>query len=110
MNFKINNNDRKSYLSNFNDIVGDVIKELDIDDDFFIMLLRDNWERIAGGIISAHSIPDRIFKNILFISADHPIYANEIVIMKKNILQKIGDIIGHNIIKAVKVEIKRLKW
>jgi len=110
MNFKIKNGDRKGYLSNFNDIIKDAIKEFNAEDDFLVMLLKKNWEKIAGGIISAHSIPDRIFRNILFISADHSTYANEIIMMKKNILQKIDDIIGQNIIKTIKVEIKRLKW
>ena len=110
MNFKINSGERKNSLLDFNDIMKDVVKELDVENDFLVILLKNNWEKIAGGIVSAHSIPDRMFKSILFISADHPIYANEIIMMKKNILQKIDDIIGRNIIKTVKVEIKRLKW
>ena len=93
----------------FNDIMKDVVRELNVENDFLVMLLKDNWEKIAGGIMAAHSFPDRIFKNILFVWADHSIYANEIVLMKKNILQKIDDIIGRNIIKTVKVEIKRLR-
>lgn len=109
MNFKINNK-RKSSLLNFNDIMKDVVKELNVENDFLVMLLKDNWEKISGGIVATHSIPDRIFKNILFISADHSIYANEIMMMKRNILQKIDDIIGHDIIKTIKVETKRLKW
>ena len=110
MNFKINNGGRKGCLLDFNDIMKDIVKELNVEDDFLIILLRNNWEKITGGIMSTHSIPDRIFKDILFVSVDHPIYANEIVMMKKNILQKIDDIIGHNIIKTVKAEVKRLKW
>ena len=110
MNFKINNNERKGYLSNFDEIIKDVIKELNAEDDFLVMLLKKNWEKIAGEIISTHSIPDRIFKNILFISADHSTYANEIIMMKKSILQKIDNIIGRHIIRTIKVEIKRLKW
>ena len=109
MNFKINNK-RKSSLLNFNDIMKDVVKELNVENDFLVMLLKDNWEKISGGIVATHSIPDRIFKNILFISADHSIYANEIMMMKRNILQKIDDIIGHDIIKTIIVKTKRLKW
>ena len=110
MNFKTNNNDRKSSLLDFNDIVKDIVIELNIENDFLVSLLKNNWEKITGKIMSAHSIPDRIFKNILFISADHSIYANEIMLMKKDIVRKIGDTIGSNIVKAVKVEIKRIKW
>ncbi|MDR3237338.1 MAG: DUF721 domain-containing protein [Spirochaetia bacterium] len=110
MNFKINNNGRKQRLLSFNELMADVINELNIKDDFFIIMLKNNWEKIAGGIVSVHSVPDRIFKNILFISADHSVYANEIIMMKNIILQKIGDSIGQNIIKTVKVEIRHLNW
>ena len=110
MNFKINNNERKGYLLNFKDIMKDVVKELDVDNDFLITLLKGNWEKIVGGIIATHSIPEGIFKNILFISSDHSTYANEIVMMKKDILQKIDDIIGCDIIKTINVKTKRLKW
>lgn len=109
MNFKINS-ERKGHLLDLNDIMKDVVRELNVENDFLLILLKNNWEKIAGGIISVHSIPNKIFKNVLFVSADHPTYANEIVMMKKIILQKIDDIIGRNIIKTVKVEIKRLRW
>ena len=109
MNFKIKaKENRKKRIISFDELVYDIINDLNVSNEFLVMNIKDNWEKIAGGILCSHSMPDRIFKHTLFIAVDHSVYANELMMMKNTILKKIDDTIGPNIIKTVKIETKRL--
>lgn len=109
MNFKLNTEQRrKRKIVSFNELLNDIIHDLNIQNESLVFTLKEDWNNIVGRIMSVHSTPDRIFKKTLFISVDHPVYANEIMMMKNTILQKIDDTIGGGIIKTMKVETKRL--
>lgn len=87
-----------------------VLSECNIDTPLLITSLQDNWSKIVNVIVASHSRPERIFKNVLYIAADHPTYSNEIVLMKGMILERLNRDFGFNDIKDVRVEVKRLKW
>ncbi len=91
-------------------LLPDIVSELNISESFVIEDIRSKWYNIAGEIIAAHSIPDRIFKNILFVSTDHSVYANELTMMKDVILERIRNEIPAASVNSIKMEIKKLKW
>jgi hypothetical protein len=72
--------------------------------------LRTIWNNLTGDIISTHSMPDRVFKHILFISVDHSIFANELSLMKNDILKGINIEFGFEAIKDIRISTKRLDW
>ncbi len=109
MKFKIGNL-RTKKLINFSDIIPGIINDLELNESFTINQIRNNWKNFVGEIISSHSIPDRLVSRTLFISVDHPVYANEINLMKDVLLKKIDDEISQKLVKNIKAEIKRLKW
>ena len=86
------------------------LSECMIETPLMITALHDNWNKIVNVIIASHSKPERIFKNVLYIAADHPAYSNEIILMKSMIMERLNSDYGFNDIKDVRVEIKRLKW
>ena len=65
---------------------------------------------IVGDIIATHSLPDRIFKKILFIYVDHSVYSNELSLMRDLIIKGINDKLGFEVISNIKIEVKRLNW
>lgn len=91
-------------------LLPDIVTEFNISESFIIEDIRSRWSDIAGEIIASHSIPDRIFKNILFISTDHSVYASELTMMKDAILERIRREIPAAQINSIKMEIKKLKW
>ncbi|MFC1670905.1 DUF721 domain-containing protein [Spirochaetota bacterium] len=109
MRFRFGNNRYKKTLG-FRNVLPGIIDELDVKDSFVIEQIRSVWPEVVGKIISEHSIPDRIFRNILFISVDHSIYANELSLMQDSIIQGIKNNISVEVIKNVRAEVKKLKW
>ncbi len=109
MKFRVGKN-RNNRIANYQDIFSEMVKEFNFEDSFFIENIKNIWADVVGKILSAHSYPDRVYKNILFVSVDHNIYANELVMMKDNILEIINNKTNNNIIKNIKFEVKISKW
>lgn len=109
MKFRIGHN-RKKKLVSFSSILPDIIEDLDLHDSFIIENLREKWPFYTGATISAHSQPDRIFKKFLFITVDHPAYANDLSLMKNVILNKIKNDFGNDFITNIKFDVKTIKW
>lgn len=94
----------------FGEILPDIIHEYNMEKSFTIELLASKWHSIVGDIISTHSIPDRLFKNILYVAADHSVYAGEIAGIKEDIRGLINKMFPHLCIRDIRVEIKSLRW
>lgn len=109
MKFKIREK-RKNGIFSFDGILPDIIHEFELEKSFTIEELVSQWYSIVGDIISTHSKPDRIFKKILFVTVDHSVYANEIIMMKDLLLQKVNEQFPFQTIRDIKVEIKAIRW
>jgi predicted nucleic acid-binding Zn ribbon protein len=101
---------RKGEMYSLKDVLTDIISEYKLENSFTIEDLRIMWSSIVGETIATHSRPDRIFKHTLFISTDHAIYANELMLMKDKIKKYIEEKYAYYNIKKLKFEIKRLNW
>ena len=109
MKFRIGRKEKK-WAYSFDSILPDIIHEYELEKSFTIEELVSQWYSIVGDIISTHSKPDRIYKNILFVAADHSVYANEIIMMKDMILKKIKEEFPFQTIRDIRVEIKTIRW
>ena len=96
--------------STFGSIAPLLLKELKLEEAYLMANLRDQWPSIVGELIGTHSLPERIYKHTLFVIADHPVYANEIAMMKSSILNRIKEANCMMGLKNMKVEIKKIKW
>lgn len=103
-------NKRKNGVFSFDSILPDIIHEFELEKSFTIEDLIAKWYTIVGDIISTHSKPDRIYKKILFVAADHSVYANEIIMMKDALVGKINEEFPFQTIRDIKVEIKAIRW
>jgi len=87
-----------------------ILEDYGLKDSFVIEKLRLKWKKVVGELLAVHSIPDRIFKNILFISVDHPVYSNELSFMKDIIVREINNEYGSPLIRDIRLETKKLDW
>lgn len=94
----------------FHEVLPDIIKEFDVNDSFIIIQLKRYWEEITGDIISAHSTPERINGKKIFVSVDHPVYANEISLMKNSLLDRINYILGSELVNDIRAEVRKSRW
>lgn len=109
MKFRIGQK-RANRLNSFESILPDIIHEYDLEKSFTIEELTAQWSFIVGDIISTHSKPDRIYKKVLFVGVDHPVYANEIIIMKDTIIKKIQNELPFLTINDLRAEIRKIRW
>jgi hypothetical protein len=88
-----------------------VLKEANLDEEFFTHYLKRNWVDIVGSILSTHSTPYRKYGGLLIIYTDHPVFANDLVMIKQQIIDKINKIKGGGCISDIKVEVnKKIRW
>jgi hypothetical protein len=109
MRFRLKNGRRNKIVS-IEKLLPEVIKELNMSEAFLMGNIKNSWRKIIGDIISTHSIPDRIFKNILFVAVDHPAYSNEIIMMKNELMKKLKNEFTYAGIRDIRVEIRKLNW
>jgi hypothetical protein len=92
-------------------IMDNVLKETGLDEDYFVHYLKRNWNLIVGELISTHSIPIKKYGNYLLIYADHSVFANDIGLMKTNIIENIRKMNANIRIDDIKVEVsKKIIW
>ncbi len=101
---------RQGEIETISDLFPRILKEYRLEGSFTLESLALQWKDLVGEIIATHSMPDRIFKDVLFIAVDHPAYGNEIMLMQNAILQKIGQSFCGGIIRSIRTEVKSLKW
>ena len=109
MKFKFGES-RIKRVTDFREILPGIIADLDIQESFVMGDIRSRWRDFSGDILSSHSAPDRIYKKTLYVFADHPVYANEIMLMKDMIIQRINQGLSAELIHDLRIEIKRFKW
>ena len=107
MKFKIDIK-RKLKVTAFENVLSDIIDQYNISEEFNVESLKNVWKNIIGVTLSVHSYPIRIYKHTLFIEVDHPIFSNEIISYKKNILKKIKTSFPLSEIGNIRTQIKKM--
>ena len=86
-------------------------KETNLEAEFSLELLKRTWENIVGNLIATHSRPVKIIGKTLNVYSDHPVFANDIVLMNEIIIRKLNSNYSGRKITTIKVEIKKnIKW
>lgn len=98
---------RQNQIVTLNNIFPSILSEFNLTETFVIDILKKEWSGIVDTLIASHSEPERIFNNTLYIAADHPVYSNEILLMKTIIVNSITEKTGMGFIKDIRVEVKK---
>lgn len=91
-------------------VLKSVVEDFNYEESFIVLKIRGMWKEIVGAMIATHSTPERMYKDILYIAVDHPVYSNEIMLMSTLIKEKIEKRIGFEPFKRIKAEVKRVRW
>jgi len=59
------------------------------------------WDKAVGKTIAKHSKPFSVKKGTLFVRVEGSVWANELSLMKKKIINKLNKMIGHESIKDI---------
>ncbi len=109
MKFRINEK-RQNTTVEFKKILPNIISQYGLEKSFTIEIIKSLWYDIVSDIISTHSIPERLSRGILYITADHSVYANEISLMKDRLIQDINNNLPQGTVEDIRIEIKSIKW
>jgi predicted nucleic acid-binding Zn ribbon protein len=89
------------------DLIPDLVAEMNLESPFFVGEIQEQWEQIVGSILFTHSYPLKKTGSVLYIEADHPVFANDITMMKKMIMEKIKNLCGEKGVLDIKVLVKK---
>ncbi len=64
------------------------------------------WPKAVGKDIKQQTIPNRIEQGVLFVSVSNPVWMNELVYLKLNIIKKLNEMIGKEVVKDIKFYLK----
>lgn len=110
MNFKIKSK-RIGQPSEVSRLMESVLKEASLDEEYYIHYLKRIWGDIVGSILSTHSIPYKKYGRLLIIYTDHNVFANDIAMMKEQIIEKINNTKSGSALLDIKVEVnKKIRW
>ncbi len=83
------------------DIIKAIISKRRWENKFGIEYLRSKWKECVGEPISAHTFPSFISKKKLYIDVDSPVWANQLNFLQKEIIEKINQFFGKEIITEI---------
>lgn len=90
--------------------IGSVIQRFVSDSDIAAKLKKysifNHWEEIVGAGISSRTKPEKISRAILYISVTNSTWANELTMMSGQLLFKINNYIGSDVIKELRFKVK----
>jgi predicted nucleic acid-binding Zn ribbon protein len=68
--------------------------------------LFNHWPDIVGRDIAKKTVPQKIFKDMLYISVTNATWASELGMMKQQLIDKINGFIGEETIKDLKFKVQ----
>ncbi|MGP5497989.1 DciA family protein [Corynebacterium flavescens] len=66
--------------------------------------IMGNWENLVGPKIAAHTKPERIKDQIVYVSCDNSNWATELRYLQRQILQKIAARLGPDVIDELRIQ------
>ncbi len=74
-------------------VVETVVREREWSDKLYEMSVFDVWESVVGEAIAGQTAPVLLLDGVLRVDVAHQVYANELSVMKTEILSKLGKIL-----------------
>jgi len=93
---------RMEKFQSVNAILPKLFHKLGIKKQYSGHLISFYWEKIVGPGIAEHIHPVNVSFDTLFLSAESPVWANQLMLMQMDILKKINSFIGESCIKEIR--------
>jgi DNA-binding cell septation regulator SpoVG len=99
---------RENRTRSFRSLLPSVIHDFNLDEEYILGQIQVIWPEVVGEIIATHSVPKKIIKSTLYVSVDHPVYANEIAMIQNSILTALQEKHKLVMIKYMRTDIERI--
>lgn len=92
-------------MARISDVILKIARKFDIEIKLFEHTINSQWEEIVGDRIASHTRPDTISYRILTVYVDSSVWMQQLIFLKDNIVKKINEKTGRQIIKDIKFRI-----
>lgn len=94
---------RKSNEQPLSEVVKDLLKAYGMEEQMNEMEIMKAWDIVMGKFVAKHTT-DMWFKNkVLYIKLDSSVIKNELHLAKTQVIEKMNDFVGKNIITDLKI-------
>ncbi|MFW5770566.1 MAG: DciA family protein [Spirochaetota bacterium] len=100
---------RENRIRSFKSLLPSVIHDFNLDEDYVLGQIQVIWPDVVGEIIATHSVPKKIIKSTLYVSVDHPVYANEIAMIQNSIIASLQEKHKLVMIRYMRTDIERIE-
>ena len=97
-------------------ILKKIIRDFGLEEKFREIQIINTWEYIAGETILNHTFAYNYQNKILFIKVDSSVWIQQLIMLKKELIQKINQKLGKNLVKDIRFklaeeeEVRSKKW
>ncbi|HET9572066.1 MAG TPA: DUF721 domain-containing protein [Bacteroidales bacterium] len=92
---------RKREAQPLSEILGESLKNLQIDGKIHETRVLDAWSEVVGPIITAHTNNKYVSRKVLYVQMDTPIIRNELQMMRQSLVEKLNQAAGADTIKDI---------
>jgi hypothetical protein len=88
-------------LQRLGNVLQGILKKHNIFFDSEEQRLLEVWQKAVGPQISVQTRPDRLKRNTLFVKVSSSVWMHQLHILKQDIIEKINELLGNELIKNV---------
>lgn len=92
---------RKREAQSLSEILGDSLKNLQIEGKIHETRILDAWSEVVGPILAAHTGNKYVSRRILYVQMDTPIVRSELQMMRQSLVEKLNKAAGADTIKDI---------
>lgn len=92
---------RKREAQSLSEILGESLKNLQIDGKINETRVIDAWSEVVGPVISAHTGNKYVSRRVLYVQMDTPIVRNELQLMRQSLVERLNKAAGADTIKDI---------
>lgn len=92
---------RKREAQSLSEILGESLKNLQIDGKIHETRIMDAWSDVVGPVITAHTGNKYVSRRILYVQMDTPIIRSELQMMRQSLVEKLNKVAGSDTIKDI---------
>ncbi len=92
-------------VQDISSILDDYVSDSELGKKLKKFSIFNHWEDIVGKEISRKTRPEKLFKEILYISVSDPGWASELSMMSEQLIDRINSFIGAKIINQLRFKI-----
>jgi predicted nucleic acid-binding Zn ribbon protein len=92
---------RKSQTQKIGDVIGECLREFNIDRKLKEVSIVSQWESLMGKAVSNRTSQIYIRNHILFLRVSSPVLKNELLMMRQQIIDKLNENAGEKLVEEM---------